>query len=301
MWLIIIIITYLLNAVATVIDKFLLSWRVPNPAVYTFFISVLSLLGLVLIPFGFVWAGNQLALIALITGVIFVFAYLFMFKALSGNEASRVTPFMGGLQPIAVFILAWIFLAEKLSGWNLLAFILLISGTIILAWQQEATIKKQVISRRSYWYALIATLLFALAYTLNKFIFNSTGFITGFILVRIGTALGALLLLIKTQNLKDIIKEIKKPSQKTGGLFLLGQTCGALSFILFSYAIAIYSSVAIINASRGLEYVFLLIIVLILARKYPKILKEKMTPLIITQKIIAILFIILGLAVLAWA
>jgi len=301
MWIPIIVITYLLNATATVIDKFLLSKKIPNPAVYTFFISILSLLGIVLAPFGFHWTSGLANIFALLTGVVFVFSYFFMFKALGGNEASRVTPFMGGLQPIFVFILAWIFLAEKLSGWGLLAFILLIIGTFILSWQKESSEKKQASSRRSYLYALIATLLFAVAYTMNKFVFNEQGFITGFVMVRIGTALGALLLLLKPQNVRDIIKEISQPKKKSGWLFIIGQACGAASFILFSYAISIYKSVAIINASRGLEYVFLLIIVLILSRKYPKILKEKMTPLVITQKITAIVFIIIGLAVLAFA
>ena len=300
-WLIIIVIAYFLNASATVIDKFLLSKKIPNPAVYAFFISVLSLLGMVLIPFGFKAIPLAQIIISLVTGVVFAFSYLFMFKALNENEASRITPFMGGLQPIFVFILAWFFLDEKLSVWALLAFLFLIFGTIVLSWQKETNTKKIKSSHKSYLLAIVATFLFAVAYTLNKYVFVEQGFITGFVWVRIGTFLGALTFLLSPRNLTDIIKEIKTPKKQSGYLFVIGQSAGALSFILVSYAIAISKSVAVVNASRGLEYVFLLLIVITLSRKYPKLLAEKMTPKILIQKIAATVLIVAGLIILAYA
>ncbi|MFA5048008.1 MAG: GRP family sugar transporter [Patescibacteria group bacterium] len=300
-WLIVIVIAYFLNASSTVIDKFLLSKKIPNPAVYAFFISALSLLGVVLIPFGFKAVSGTQVVISLVTGVVFAFSYLFMFKALNENEASRITPFMGGLQPIFVFFLAWFFLDEKLSAWAILAFGLLIFGTLVLSWQKETSAKKIKSSHKSYILAIIATFLFAVAYTLNKYVFVEQGFITGFVWIRIGTFLGAMLFLISPRNLKDIIKEIKTPKKQSSLLFVIGQSAGALSFILVSYAIAISKSVAVVNASRGLEYVFLLLIVITLAKRYPKLLSEKLTPKILIQKISATVLIVAGLVILAYA
>jgi drug/metabolite transporter (DMT)-like permease len=299
LWLIIIIIAYFLNASATVVDKFLLTKKIPNPAVYAFFICFLNLLGLVFIPFGFHFTSWTQTLIALINGVLFTFAYLFMFMALNRNEASRITPFMGGLQPIFVLLLAFILLGERISGLAFLAFAVIVLGTIVLSYQKEKIKKLIASSKSSYWLAVVATILFAAAYTLNKYIFVTEGFVTGFVLVRIGTFLGALLLLLRPQNIRDIINEIKVPKKSANGLFLIGQGAGALSLILVSYAVAISKSVAIINASRGLEYVFLLIIVLLLARKHPHLLEEKLTPPIIFQKAAAVALIIAGLIILA--
>jgi drug/metabolite transporter (DMT)-like permease len=294
LWLTIIIFAYFLNAVATTTDKFLLSQRISNPAVYAFFISVLSLLGVVIIPFGFklTYSPWQIS-IDLASGVIFALAYLFMFQALSKNEASRITPFMGGWQPIFVLVLALIFLGEKLSLNGFLAFFLILLGTGVIS-RQKATVK----SRQGYALALVATLLFAISYTLSKYIFVSQDFVTAFVWARVGTFLGALLFLFSAANRRDIIKEIRQPQKQTSSLFIFGQACGALSFILVNYAIAISQSVAIINALRGLEYVFLLIIVVSLSVKYPKILKEKFTSKILAQKIIATTLIIIGLSLL---
>lgn len=295
LWLLITVFAYFLNSIAVVVDKFLLTKKITNPAVYAFFISALSLLALVLVPFGFKFYSWEQIIIALIAGLIFAFALFFMFKALKQNEASRITPFMGGWQPILVFILALFFLGELFSLQTLAAFILIVIGTVFISYQKttSASTKKEIFT--GYFFALISTLLFAISYTINKYVFLNQDFISGFVWTRIGAFLGALILLFWANNRQDIAKEIKKPQKKTSGLFLLGQACGAISFILVNYAIAISQSVAVVNALRGLEYVFLLIIVGLLAFKYPRLLSEKMTRAILIQKIIALALIIVGL------
>ena len=293
-WPIITIIAYLLNAIAITIDKFLLAKKITNPAVYAIFISTLSLLALVLIPFGFhLYSLNQI-LIALVAGLIFTFALLYMFKALGQNEASRITPFMGGFQPIFVFILAFIFLNEILIPQQLIAFIIIILGTVIISWQNNS----KATQKKAYLFAIIATLLFAISYTINKYSFTNQDFISGFVWTRIGAFIGALILLVPTKNRLDIKIELKKPKKQTSILFIFGQTAGALSFILINYAIAISSSVALVNALQGLQYVFLLIIIFSLSWKFPKLLEEKITQLIVIKKIIATALIIGGLFIL---
>ncbi len=291
-WLTIVIIAYFLNAIAITIDKILLSKKIPNPAVYAFFISALSLFALVLIPFGFKFYSLSQIIIALAAGIIFAFALLFMFKAISKNEASRITPFMGGLQPIFIFIFALIFLDEKLGLQPLTAFFIIILGTVAISWPSGKS------SAKSYQLAIIATLLFAISYTMNKYVFIQQDFISGFVWTRVGAFLGALFLLIPKTNRQDIGGKIKNPGKNGGGLFIFGQISGALSFILINYAIAISSSVALVNALQGLQYIFLLIIIIPLAKKIPRLLKEEFSPKILTQKILATILIILGLFIL---
>ncbi len=290
-WLIIIIFAYFLNAIATTTDKFLLSKKISNPAVYAFFISALSVLGVIIAPFGFSF-GYPWTLFALdlISGFIFAFAYLYMFKALSKNEASRITPFMGGWQPVFVLFLAYLFLGEQLSWFGFFGFIAILLGTVLIS-RQKQTNK----SRAGYILALIATILFALSYVLSKYLYDHQDFTTVFVTARLGTFIGAFAFLFIAKNRQDIFHEIKQPEKQSTSLFIFGQVCGALSFILVNYAISISQSVAIINALRGLEYVFLLIIILVLSRKFPKILEEKMTKKVLIQKAAATALIIGGL------
>ncbi|MDO8669745.1 MAG: EamA family transporter [Candidatus Buchananbacteria bacterium] len=293
-WFTIAIIAYFLNAIAVTIDKFLLSKKISNPAVYAIFISTLSLLSLVLMPFGFKLYSASQILIALLAGLIFTFALFYMFKALSQNEASRITPFMGGLQPIFVFILALFFLNENLGLQQIVAFVIIIIGTVAISWQGSSKTDKKT----AYLFAAIATLLFAISYTINKYSFINQDFISGFIWTRVGAFIGALVLLASAKNRCDIMLELRKPKKQAGGLFLIGQLAGALSFILINYAIAISSSVALVNALQGLQYVFLLAIVFSLSSKFPRLLEEKFTTAIVIKKIIATLLIIVGLFIL---
>ena len=107
MWLLITAVAYFLNAIAAVVDKFLISKKISNPAVYAFYISVLGLLGLILIPWGFGWIGWYNFGIVFVAGVTFTCALLHLFKGLAVNESSRITPFIGGLSPIFVFLFSF--------------------------------------------------------------------------------------------------------------------------------------------------------------------------------------------------
>lgn len=290
-WIIIAIGAYFLNAVAIAIDKFLLTKKISNPAVYAFFISALSLVALVLIPFGFSWPTTPEIIIAVITGAVFCFALLFMFKAIRLNEASRVTPFMGGLQPIFIFVLAWLFLGETLGTGALIGFIIIILGTIVISIENRSGQNKKI----GYLFALISTLLFAVSYTLNKYVYLNDGFITGFILTRVGAFLGALVILLKPQNYRDVVHELKNGQTDKSSWFLGGQIAGALSFIIINYVISVSDSVALVNALQGTQYIFLIFIMMLLTRFFPGAAKEKFTKKIILQKFSATILIILGL------
>ena len=50
-WLVAALSTYLILAIVFLVDKYLLTQRIPNPKVYSFYVGGLGVLALVLIPF----------------------------------------------------------------------------------------------------------------------------------------------------------------------------------------------------------------------------------------------------------
>ena len=296
LWLLLTILSYALNAVALVTDKFLLTKKIPNPAVYTIIISLLGVLSAVLLPFG--WSpptGFQL-LVELAAGFLFGLALLLMFEALSRGEASRVVPFINGLQPLVILPLAWLLVGEAISGKFLWAFILIIIGSVLITWGKGEA------KKGTYLLSVISAIIFGVSLVLSKYAFSLQGsFITPFVMSRVGGLFFAFLLLAIPANFKDFAREAKNPKSQTGVLLILGQTAGALASVLVNLAIALSSNVtAIINALQGLQYVLLLAIVAVLARKFPRVLHEQMSRQVLWQKIIATVLIIGGLAVLAF-
>jgi len=91
----------------------------------------------------------------------------------------------------------------------------------------------------------------------------------------------------------------KTPIRKrTNQLALLGgQVCTGFGFFLLNYAISL-ASASIILAAQGLQYAFVLIFAVALSKKFPEVLKEKMTLKILAQKIFAISLIGVGLIIL---
>ncbi|MGC9048974.1 MAG: EamA family transporter [Patescibacteria group bacterium] len=294
-WFFIVIVAHLLNAAVFVIDKYLLCSRITKPLVYAFYLGILSLLVLILIPFGGLVLPNTIQLIInLASGSIYILALISFYYALKAEEPSRVVPVVGGFVPIFTIFLSCFLLGERLKGNVLWAVIFLIVGGILLA-IRKFSISQKLLKNFVLW--LSASFLFALSYVLIKFVFIHQPFVSGFIWARIGGFLTALVLLVIPEVRKSIFSVTKSIKANTSFLFLGNQAMGAAGFILLNYAIAL-TSVSVVNALQGIQYIFILILAIILGRYYSQALIEKATLLIILQKIIAIILISLGVIIL---
>lgn len=294
-WLIVVIAGHLLNSVSFLVDKFLLAKKISSPFVYAFFIGALGALGIVLIPFGFVLPSTPEIIRALASGATFVIALIFFFGALKRNEASRVVPLTGGLVPLFTFILAYFYLGERLAGNQILAFVALVVGGVLITLD-----KKGKGSSLGYLYAVIAAFVFAISFVITKQVFIEQNFISGFVLSRLGGLLAALAILLIPKERYNIFHQ---PQQKGNGnttlLFFIGQIAGGLGFVLVNYAISL-ASVSLVNALQGVQYVFLLIAIAFLGRKFPKVLSEKLSAGVLVQKLVAIILISIGIGLIAF-
>lgn len=291
MWLIVSLVGYLLNAIATLVSKWLLIKDLPHPVVFTFYIGALNLLALVLIPFGFYYPGILEVLTALGSGVAFGLGLYLINKALTKDQVSQVAPMVGGLQPIFVLAFAWWFLPEVLVVKQYLGIALLIAGSVLIALE----IGRRRIFTESLPLIMLSSVFFGFSYATLKLVYIQQDFVSGFVWTRIGTFLFVLFLVAVTRSWKLVAKDLKGSGKPVAGLFLFAQIAGALSFVLIAYAISI-GPVTVINALQGIQYVFLFFLIFILIKKQPKLLDEPLTKKIIIQKIIAIILIITGLA-----
>lgn len=302
------IISHLITGVANVIDKVVVAKYLKAPSIYAFYVGILTLLSLVLIPFGVVWPGFPQFVMSIIFGIFFVAGFYLMNAGLLRGETSRVITILGGSLPIFTFILSFIFLAERLSNQQLLAVIVLVAGIITMGWEKkhhdEPTLITNVVKSLGHKYvvySLSAAFFFAASFVGSKFVYDHQPFISGFFWMRMGGVLAGLLMLLNPVWRREIIDDLKTPvkEQKTAkGLILINQTVGAAGFILLNIAIS-RGSATIVNALQGVQYGFIFILALMLGNKIPQ-LKEELTSAIIIQKAIAILLIGIGLAILSF-
>ena len=289
-WIFIAILAYLLFALNGIADKFLLTHSEHHPAVYVFYLGISSVFVFVLSGFGLHLISGFNLLLALAAGISFAYATLFFYSAIKQTSISRILPIEGGLVPIFSLILAYITRLERFDLKELVAFGLLVAGSVMMAFKKTDS----GWHAKAWRNATIAAFLFALSFILTKYSYNHTNFISGLIWTRLGLAIGALSLLLSKNARKHILGAPKKVSTGNKLLFYSAALAGAGGSFLQNYAISI-GSVVIVNALQGVQFVFVLILSLFLSEFYPKILKEEVNVNILIQKILAIVLITLGL------
>jgi hypothetical protein len=298
-WLTVTILAYFFLAIVSLFDRYFLVGAIPNPKAYTFYVGILwFFICLFLIPFGITLPGLSLIILGLVTGLIRIFAILFLTEAIVKSEVSRVVPAIGGLLPIFTFFFFFLYFpkAEILNLFQLIAFVLLVSGSVLVSLKK---LSLKIFNFETLKYPIIAAFLFALNFFLMKILFLKINFLSGFFLTLIGGGLGAAIFLIFPSFRESIFAQ--KFTPKISGLFLLGQAFGGLGVLSQFYAVFLAkpAQVPLINALEGIRYVFLLFFVFLLSLWRPHLLREEMKGTILLQKIIAILLIGGGLALLA--
>lgn len=295
-WLIAIILSYLFFAFASLGDKIVLAGP-SKPKSYTFFVGIFSILAVFLIPFvefGFP-TGVGLAW-TIIEALVYVAGLYALFYALENFDVSRVIPMIGATQPVFIAMLSVIFWGyEKLQGNEVLAFIVLLSGSVLISID-----KNPKITRKSLEISLVASLLFSLDFIFSKFVFLEMPFWQGFIWMRIFSFAFVLLFLFDKGFRKEMSEENAGFNKNTGIVFILAQGAGGAANILQSWSISLapIAYLAIMNSMKGLQYVFLFIMTVLLSCFLPKVLKEEMSKREIIQKVVSIILIGLGLAIL---
>ncbi len=294
-WIIIAIVGYIAMALSQLIDKALLNVAFKEVKSFVFLIAILNILALVLLPFGVTLLSPILLFWALLGGALFIIALIPFLSALQGDEASRIIPLVGGMVPVATLVLEALFLQVQLSSQDLLAFALLVVGSIVLTTTRSASSKQS-------WSALVkaalGSLLFAASFVITKYIFDSTSFLNGFFWMRLGGVLVALVLLFRRDVQKGLKRFFTKNSLWLQTGYFANQGLNGVGFVLQSYAISL-ASVGLVNALQGSQYIFIIFFVAIASRYNPGLLGEKITKLIILEKITAVIIIMAGIALLA--
>ena len=316
MWFPIALISYFLFAAVKLTDKYLLKSSLPVPLAYAFYVGIFSLLGSALIlaisplvlgfpfPSGIFSVVALLArvnwlmiLIAILSGVLFIWALIGFYSGVRVGEASRVVPAIGAGVAIFTLFFAQLFLNEGLDADELLAFFLLFLGGILISIRIS---KKEFLhlNKEEGIYILFASVLFALSWVLKKLVFLHHDFIIGFLWTNLGVTIGVFPLLVSAYARKEIFSRPAKIAPKNKIIFLSNQVAGGTASILQNLAVAL-GSVTLVNGLQGMENLFLLGLAFFLAIKFPRLLKEEFHGFVVWQKLFAVVLIGFGFAILS--
>ncbi|HLD27249.1 MAG TPA: EamA family transporter [Patescibacteria group bacterium] len=274
MWFIIAVIAFFLLALAAVIDKFLLSKTRINPTAFAFYIAVLSgavVSILILFEPDFFFPKDQLPVIIL-GGFTLFFGLYFMFLALAKSEVSKVNPLVVSFAPVFVFFFSFFLGLEPLSLQKIIGALLIVIGGYYLSQVGAGRVR---IKFRIWLLILMAALLLGLANVYSKLTYDQLPFLNALIWLRWSSLAAALLFVILGNQWREISVKCPADNRKASPwtFFILGQLAGGLGVIAQQLAIKL-GNVILVTALNGSQFFFVILLVWLLSRRSPGVLKE---------------------------
>jgi drug/metabolite transporter (DMT)-like permease len=310
-WFWIAILSYFLLAIVNLTDKFLIDNVLRSSKTYAFLVCFLGALIFLAAPWLLHFPGFFLLGANLITGAIFAAAIFFLYEALRRGEAARTIILIGGLIPVFSTLISWLFLGATFGAGELLGLIFLLIGIFLVAflpgrhsfWEKLwLSFRSEDYKKNSLLLILLASLFYALFFTATKYVYGAQEFWSAFIWVRLGAFITVLFFLFDAKSRQEIFNNLKgddgkKHKNKNIFLFLANQGLGSSSFVLQNYAIFL-GPVALITALQGVQYAIMMFFAFFLGLFFKEY-KEKFSWRVLIQKIIALMFISLGLYLVA--
>jgi drug/metabolite transporter (DMT)-like permease len=302
-WVLVVLVSYAILAISTLVDKFFLSKVIASSTFYVIWVSALSLVVFLAAPAA-TWIGWTWLVICLINGALFTLSLALLYKSLQIGETSRVIPVVGGSTPLITFAISYFFGIEHLEWHTKLAFGFLLCGTVLLSIMPGEEQKHKKRSSAWFFWSLSAGLSFAVFFILTQSIFShttysqyglDTTFINGIVWPRLGTLLVLIIMLMWRSNRQLVAHPFKNISWKMRSGLIGNQALAAVGFLGQNYAIRLAESkLSIILALQGAQYGFILLLAGLASWKHPHLLKEHVSTQVIILKVFALILMAVG-------
>ncbi|MBI2011637.1 hypothetical protein HYS91_02610 [Candidatus Daviesbacteria bacterium] len=291
------LLAYLLNGLAVIGGKFLISTTLPRPLTYVFYFSAFSLVALILLPFTLVPSLEAFVLASTST-LLWTSGAYFMFQALKLGQASRVVPIIGVLIP--TFLLFDATISLSILPNEIYAVVLFILGLFFLTLSNL----KGDFQKNELIFEVLSAFFFAISYLVLREAYLRADYLSVLVYSRfILIPVAIVILLIPSWRRVILFSSgaisLVKIRSKIGILFLLTQAAGGASELLLTFAISL-ANPALVNSLQGAQYIFIFVISLVLGRFYPSIFKESYSFASLSGKIFGIILVGAGLYILAF-
>jgi drug/metabolite transporter (DMT)-like permease len=224
----------------------------------------------------------------ILVGFVRIYYTLPYFKALMVEEVSRVIPLLQ-LTPVFVLILSSLVLHEALRPQDYVAFGLLVVGGTLFAIRLTKGIRISL----AFYLMILASFLLAVYSVALKYLFSVQDFYTIFIWVQIAGFI-TFFQFIPFRPFRDpLITTYKTTSRKIGIILVAEQAVAYVSVFAYNYAIA-HGPITLISSVGATQPLFVLLFATILSFRFPRVLREELTKMDVTLKVLGLIAIFAG-------
>jgi drug/metabolite transporter (DMT)-like permease len=296
-WFLIALIGPVLWATVNHIDKYLLSdkFKGSNVGALMIFSTLFSIIVTPILFFidrdVFQLPFNSI-LILIGVGLLTAVAYYLYMKALDADEVSVVIP-ITQMIPVFGFLLAFLFLGEKLTHLQILGGVLIMLGSLVITIDLDIEDKIKL-KTKTLLLMLAYSFVVALYVTLFKFSTEIKSFYVAAFWEHVGLLLVGILLFGFVKKYRDdFFFLIRSNGKKIFGLNIASETLTIIGNITADYAVLL-APVALVLLLSVTQPVFVFVFGVIISLLFVNLPKEKLTKKHIIQKIVSIVIIVVG-------
>lgn len=268
-WFYLSLISPALWAIVVLVDDNMTKRIYENPFVGTIISGFFALLPLATLFFVPITIPSMSVLtVALLAGFLMMVASWFYFKSLT-IELPSVVSVLWSIAPAFIPFLAYFFLQERLTYYQLLGFITILVGSIAIS---ALDIKKFKVSQ-AFYLMLFAALLTAVNATMQKYVYAMVDFWSGFIFLSIGMGAGSLFFSIAFAQGRKFIREFNRKYMKYVWLFVVTELLNIAAVLASNLAIS-RGPVSLVKVIEGLQPMYILLFGIVLYPLFPKYFRE---------------------------
>ena len=298
LWLLFALAAHAGNAAVFVIDQGILHTKtqVGQPLWYAAISAIVATGAGLLLIFDFVVPSSSLIGWSLFTGVWWVIALCLFFMGLERGEASRVVPIVGVTVPVVTFMVAVLMQRERIVLSDTASILLLIIGGLLLSLPLQKTRGLSVVTVSL---AVGSGAAFAMYFTAMDFVYTEfSPFLAVLAYTRLGVGVIGLVLLGVLLVLGKSVRQKQRGSSFTVKLlmaFIASKAIALFALIAQHYAIQA-GSVSVVTALQGTQYIFLLLLAVIVSQQFPHLFQEEIHRVALWQKLSGIVATSIGVA-----
>lgn len=292
-WILLSLLAPLFWASSNFVDKYILSKHTKGIFDFLFFSTITSWF---LFAVLFIFIGMpELTIyswIPILTGIVLIYSYGFYGKALEQGDTSTLV-ILFKLIPVVTVVLAFIFLGQTLSFNEVLGFIIVLMGTIIVSFE-----KNRNIFVKGFGMILIAILMWSVMTLFIDFGLAKMSFWNYFMLDNLGSALAGLTLFIVPYMRRQIINGLKVARTSKYVWFSGNNLLDFFGQMSIKKALAIAPSAGLVTVVMQVQSFYAIVIGILLTIFLPNIIQEDISFRTLFKKFIGALIMFFGIYIL---
>ena len=294
LWVILAILSHFVWAWANITDKYVVENRVKNPYVYVWWQWIFAILALVIVPFvGFELNLASSYLWLMLASVFGVIGSLFYVKSLQLEEVSRIGLWWN-LIPVFTLGIAWFTIGQKLSVIQFLAFFLLLFGALVGS-LHAGWVRFKI--SKALKYIIVACVSYSIYAVIYSHVVVVESFAVSYVWMNIFGFFMSFLLVFSPSIRHDFVSLWKKMDVSLISIFFGVSILNHIGAFLNVWALSL-GLAALVFAMEGFQAMFILIFATIISVFNPKLLKEELDKKNIILKLVALVFMIVGILIL---